>query len=96
MNGQSTSVFIDSFLLENSDIFLVLLQSIGIDVLPPDRENPQRYFPATIKLDQQSVYSGDKRLNLQSGMGVSANIKLRSRPVITILTDIFTKQTEGY
>ena len=34
-------------------------------------------------------------LNLQSGMGVSANIKLRSRPVISIISDLFTKQLEG-
>ena len=28
-------------------------------------------------------------------MAVSANIKLRSRPVISIVTDMFTKQLEG-
>jgi len=28
-------------------------------------------------------------------MGVTANIKLRSRPAISIVTDIFTKQMEG-
>ena len=28
-------------------------------------------------------------------MGVSANIKLRSRPVITIISDMFTKQLDG-
>ena len=35
------------------------------------------------------------KLNLQSGMGVSANIKLRSRPVISIISDLFTKQMDG-
>ena len=39
--------------------------------------------------------AGDQQLNLQSGMGVSANIKLRSRPVISIISDLFTKQLEG-
>ena len=52
-------------------------------------------FPATVKLEEQSVLSGDQELNLQSGMGVSANIKLRSRPVITIISDMFTKQLDG-
>ena len=28
-------------------------------------------------------------------MGISANIKLRSRPVITIISDLFTKQMDG-
>ena len=52
-------------------------------------------FPATVKLEEQSVLSGEQKLNLQSGMGVSANIKLRSRPVITIISDMFTKQLDG-
>ena len=49
----------------------------------------------SISLDQQEVVSGETKLNLQSGMAVSANIKLRSRPVISIVTDMFTKQLEG-
>ena len=48
-----------------------------------------------MSLEEQSVESGDQQLNLQSGMGVSANIKLRSRPVITIISDLFTKQMDG-
>ena len=46
-------------------------------------------------LNSRSVEFGDQQLNLQSGMGVSANIKLRSRPVITIISDLFTKQMDG-
>jgi HlyD family secretion protein len=46
-------------------------------------------------LQQQEVLAGDQQLNLQSGMGVSANIKLRSRPAISLLTDMFTRQFEG-
>ena len=34
-------------------------------------------FPAIVKLKEQSVLSGEQKLNLQSGMIVS-NIKLRS------------------
>ena len=52
-------------------------------------------FPATISLVEQSVESGDQKLNLQSGMGISANIKLRSRPVISIVSDLFTRQMDG-
>ena len=39
--------------------------------------------------------SGDQLLNLQSGMSVTANIKLRARPVISILSDLFVKQLDG-
>jgi HlyD family secretion protein len=48
-----------------------------------------------VTLQQQQVELGNRRLNLQSGMSVSANIKLRSRPVITLISDMFTKQLEG-
>ena len=93
--GQTASVSVDSFPSGEFGYIAGSLQSYGQDALPPDSEVPVSYFPATIKLNQQSVMVGTSKLNLQSGMGVSANIKLRSRPVITILTDIFTRQTEG-
>ena len=48
----------------------------------------------TVSLEEQIVESG-QRLNLQSGMGISANIKLRSRPVISLVSDLFTKQMDG-
>ena len=64
-------------------------------MLKPDREQNAFRFPATVTLDEQTVESGDEQLNLQSGMSVTALIKLRSRPAITVVTDLFTKQFEG-
>ena len=93
--GQPTSVSIDSFPSGEFGYVQGTLASIGSDSLPPDQDSPQVYFPATVTLKQQIVQSGDQNLNLQSGMGLTANIKLRSRPAITILTDIFTRQIEG-
>ena len=52
-------------------------------------------FRQQLTLDQQTVEAGGQKLNLQSGMSVSANIRLRSRPVINLVTDMFTKQFEG-
>jgi HlyD family secretion protein len=71
------------------------LSKIGSDALPPDARAQQYRFPATIALKQQQVLSGSQHLNLQSGMGITANIKLRSRPVITLLSDMFIKQLDG-
>jgi len=48
-----------------------------------------------VSLEQQQVEFGNRRLNLQSGMSITANIKLRSRPVITLISDMFTKQLDG-
>ncbi len=93
--GMPVNVSVDSFPSGEFGYLEGTLKSIGLDALPPSQSSPDYSFPATVTLKQQEVESGGKLLNLQSGMSVNANIKLRSRPVITILTDLFTKQIEG-
>lgn len=93
--GMPVTVSVDSFPAGEFGYIRGSLASIGSDVLKPDQENPGYHFPAKISLEQQKVLSGNKELNLQSGMGVTANIKLRSRPVISIISDLFVKQLDG-
>ena len=93
--GMPVNVSVDSFPSGEFGYIRGTLTRLGSDVLPPDQLTQQYRFPATVSLKQQVVESGGQVLNLQSGMGITANIKLRSRPVITILTDMFTKQLEG-
>ena len=93
--GMPVTVSVDSFPAGEFGYIDGTLYSLGLDVLKPDQENPTYRFPASIRLEQQEVIAGDNTLNLQSGMSVSANIKLRSRPVISILSDLFVKQLDG-
>jgi len=93
--GLPVTVSVDSFPSGEFGYIRGSLVKLGSDALPPDRNSPQYRFPATVSLEEQSVLIGDQKLNLQSGMGISANIKLRSRPVITIISDLFTKQMDG-
>ena len=93
--GLPVSVAVDSFPSGEFGYISGTLNSIGLDALPPSPDKPQRHFPALITLEQQSVESGDTQLNLQSGMSITANIKLRSRRAITLITDIFTRQLDG-
>ncbi|MCB4406942.1 HlyD family efflux transporter periplasmic adaptor subunit [Synechococcus sp. MU1642] len=93
--GLPVNVSVDSFPSGEFGYIRGTLTKLGSDVLPPDRQSQQYRFPATVSLQEQSVLAGEQKLNLQSGMGVSANIKLRSRPVISIISDLFTKQLEG-
>ena len=93
--GLPVNVSVDSFPSGEFGYISGILIELGSDVLPPDRQSQQYHFPATVSLEQQSVLAGDQKLNLQSGMGVSGNIKLRSRPVVSIISDLFTKQLEG-
>ena len=93
--GMPVNVSVDSFPSGEFGHIKGTLTMLGLDALPPDQSSPSYRFPATVSLKEQSVESGDQQLNLQSGMSVSANIKLRSRPVISIVSDLFTKQMDG-
>ena len=93
--GQDVSVSVDSFPSGEFGYISGTLDRIGSDALPPDSSSPNVYFPGSVTLKNQQVLSGENLLNLQSGMSITANIKLRSRPAITILTDIFTRQLDG-
>lgn len=93
--GLLVSVAVDSFPAGEFGYINGVLESIGSDALPPDQEFPFSRFPGVVSLKQQQVEYNGKQLNLQSGMAITANIKLRSRPVIHIISDLFTRQVEG-
>lgn len=93
--GLLVSVAVDSFPAGEFGYINGILDSIGSDALPPDQEFPFSRFPGVVSLKQQQVEYNGKQLNLQSGMAITANIKLRSRPVIHIISDLFTRQVEG-
>ena len=93
--GMPVSISVDSFPAGEFGYITGSLTSIGSDALRPSQVNPTFHFPATVTLKEQQVLVGDKQLNLQSGMSVIANIKLRSRPVISIVSDLFTRQLDG-
>lgn len=85
-------VRIDSFpFSEFGDIDGTLLR-IGSDALPPDQTNPNYRFPVEIELSSQKLSDS---LTLQSGMAVTANIKLRKRRVITLLSDLFVRKLDS-
>ncbi|MCG9890914.1 MAG: HlyD family efflux transporter periplasmic adaptor subunit [Thermosynechococcaceae cyanobacterium MS004] len=68
---------------------------IGSDALPPTQIRPYYSFPVRIKLNSQSLSTGQaQKLPLQVGMAIQVNIKLRKRTVISIVTDQFTNQAD--
>ncbi|MEO0538208.1 MAG: HlyD family efflux transporter periplasmic adaptor subunit [Cyanobacteria bacterium P01_A01_bin.123] len=93
---QKVDVRIDAFpYSEFGDVEGTLI-GIGSDALPPDETFQFFRFPAEIALDAQSLGKvGDKPLALQTGMSVSANIKLRKRRVITLLSDLFVRKVDS-
>jgi HlyD family secretion protein len=55
--------------------------------LPPTETKGFYSFPAKISLEKQNLSIRGKDVTLQSGMSVSANIKIRKRRVINIFLD---------
>lgn len=93
--GMLVDVRIDSFPFSEFGDIKGTLSWIGSDALPPTQIQPLYTFPAKIKLDRQSLTTNGRSISLQSGMSLNANIKIRQRTVISIVTDQFTKMTES-
>ncbi len=60
--------------------------SIGSDALPPDPIHNYYRFPVRVKLEQQSLTVDERSFQLQSGMSVTVNIRVREkRTVMSVL-----------
>lgn len=93
--GMKVDVRLDSFPFSEFGDVKGQLVWIGSDALPPDQMHPSYRFPAKIRLDRQSLLINGRVVPLQSGMSVSGNIKVRSRSVMSIFTDVFAKDMES-
>jgi hemolysin D len=93
--GMPVDVRIDTFNFSEFGDVKGKVVSIGSDALPADQAHPYERFPATIKIDKQSITIKGKPSTLQSGMALSANIKLRTRTVMSIFTDEIIKQEDA-
>lgn len=93
--GMPVDVRIDSFPFSEFGDVKGKLIWIGSDALPPEQIRPFYSFPAKIRLDRQSIAINDRTVSLQSGMSVSANIRVRERTVLSIFTDLFKEKTDS-
>jgi len=93
--GMPVDVRIDSFPFSEFGDVKGELVWIGSDVLPPDQVQPYYRFPAKVRMREQALVGKGRKIRLQSGMAVTANIKVRKRSVMSIFTEMFTKNTEG-
>jgi hemolysin D len=93
--GMLVDVRVDSFpFSEFGDIKGELIE-IGSDALPPTQIQPLYTFPAKVRLNRQTLLANGREIRLQSGMSLSANIKIRERTVMSIFTDSFSKTAES-
>ena len=64
------------------------------DALPDDQIRFYRY-PVNINLDKPYLEKDDIRIRLRSGMAMTANLKLRDKRLISLLSDMLVDQTES-
>ncbi|MBG1265589.1 HlyD family efflux transporter periplasmic adaptor subunit [Nostoc sp. WHI] len=93
--GMKADVRIDSFPYSEFGDIKGEVTGIGSDALPPDQTHQFYRFPAKVSLDKQSLVINGKSVFLQSGMSISANIKVREeRTVLSLFTELFTNQVD--
>lgn len=94
--GMKVDVRIDSFPFSEFGDIKGELISIGSDALPPDQTHQFYRFPAQVRLKKQSLNIQGRKISLQSGMSVTANIKVREeRTVMSLFTEMFIKQVDS-
>ena len=67
------------------------IRSIGDEVLQANSSYPFSRFPAYITLDNQFLESEGIKYEIRSGQSVLANIIVRDKPVISIITNTIEK-----
>ncbi|WP_341882440.1 HlyD family efflux transporter periplasmic adaptor subunit [Synechococcus sp. UW140] len=89
--GQFSEVRLDSYPFTEFGSIKGRVKRISTDSLPPDEQNPQPRFPVLIKLHQQKLEKNGRSYALKSGETLSANLVLREKRVITLLTDVIDR-----
>lgn len=94
--GMNAEVRIDSFPYSEFGDIKGSVVSIGSDALPPDPTHQFYRFPVRVQLESQMLKTPEREIPLQSGMSVTANIRVREkRTVISLFTELFTKKVES-
>ena len=95
--GKKADISIDSYPATDFGIIEGEVTKIGSDALPPDpREGKGYRFPSEIKLKEQFLeLKNGKKLPLQVGMSLSANIKLRKVSYLKLLLGTFQTKADS-
>ena len=71
------------------------VNQIGADALPPDQSANYYRFPIKLSLDKFYLENKGVKTPLRSGMAVTANLKLRDKRLISLISDLLVDQTDS-
>jgi len=93
--GQLAKVRVDAFPFTRYGELEGKVSQIGADALAPDNTANFYRFPVQLTLNRSYLQSDGSKIPLRSKMAISANLKLREKRVISLLSDLLVNQTES-
>ena len=93
--GMPAQVRVDAFPYTQFGSLPGTLKSVGTLPVEPDPQNPQPRFPAYIQLQRETLSKGRDQYPVSAGQSVQANLVLRDKRVITLLTDAVQKALDS-
>ncbi|MBL6800676.1 MAG: HlyD family efflux transporter periplasmic adaptor subunit [Synechococcus sp. BS307-5m-G37] len=93
--GMPAQVRVDAFPYTQFGSIPGTLKSVGTLPVEPDAQNPQPRFPAYISLEREYLSKGLDQFSVSAGQSVQANLVLRDKRVISLLTDAVQKALDS-
>lgn len=93
--GQETKVRVDAFPFTRYGELSASVNQIGADALAPDSLKNFYSYPVKLDLERSYLVSDNIKIPLKSGMSINANLKLRDKRLISILSDLLVDQSDS-
>ena len=93
--GQKAQIRVDAIPFTQSGELKGRVTQIGADALPPDAKAAFYRYPVKLSIEQPFLVNKDFKIPLRSGMAIKANIKLRDKRVISLISDMLVDQTDS-
>jgi hemolysin D len=94
--GQRADISLTAFNASDYGYLPATVKRVGSDALTPQEQQRELgtnvqglHFPATLKLNNQSLQVGTRSIDLQPGMSLTADLHIRTRRFISAITDLF-------
>jgi HlyD family secretion protein len=94
--GMAAKLSLDTFPANDYGRLPAVVQRIGSDALTPEEmrsalgaESTGLFYPVVLRLQQQHLQARGRAVPLKAGMTLTADIQLRQRPFISVITSLF-------
>ena len=93
--GQKARVRVDAFPFTQYGELNGVVSQVGADALAPDAEANYYRYPVNLSIDKPYLEHKEFKVALRSGMAVTANLKLRDKRLISLISDMLVDQTDS-